>query len=55
LLARQTAELPPPDANGAIPMVVGAAVRPGNCQLRMTAVQGNRSATQSVNYVIAAK
>jgi VWFA-related protein len=55
LLAKQTAELPPPDANGAIPMVVGAAVRPGNCQLRMTAVQGSQSATQSVNYVIAAK
>ena len=55
LLAKQMAELPPPSANGAIPMVVLAAVRPGNCQLRITAMQGSQSATQSVNYVIAAK
>lgn len=55
LLAKQTAELPPPEANGAIPMVVSAAMRPGNCQLRMTAMQGSQSATESVNYAIAAK
>jgi len=29
----RTADLPAPDASGAIPMIVGAATRPGNCQL----------------------
>jgi hypothetical protein len=55
LLAKQTAELPPPDANGAIPMVVSAATRPGSCELRITAMQGSQSASQSVKYAIKAK
>jgi hypothetical protein len=55
LLAKQTAELPPAEASGAIPMVVSAATLPGNCELRITAVQGSQSATESVHYVVAAR
>ncbi len=51
-LANQTAELPPPDASGAIPVVVGAAMRPGDCELRITAIQGADSATESVRYTV---
>jgi hypothetical protein len=54
VLARQTADLPAPDPSGTIPMIVGAALRPGNCQLRITALQGVESATGSVNYTVAA-
>jgi len=53
VLAKQTADLPPPDRSGTIPMIVGAALRPGNCELRITALQGNESATGSVNYTVA--
>lgn len=55
VLAKQTAELPPPDATGAVPMMVAAATRPGNCELKVTALQGTQSAIESVNYAIAAK
>lgn len=50
-LAAQTAELPPPDEKGAIPMMVAAAMRPGLCELRITAMQGEAKATGSVRYV----
>jgi hypothetical protein len=53
VLAKQVADLPPPDAAGAIPMVVGAAAKPGNCELRITAVQGSNSKTHSVRYSVA--
>jgi VWFA-related protein len=49
-LAKQMADLPPADASGAIPMVVAAATRPGECELRVTALQGSDSATESVRY-----
>jgi hypothetical protein len=55
VLAKQTADLPAPDASGAIPMIVGAATRPGNCELRITALQGSESATGSVSYTVDAK
>jgi len=55
VLAKQTADLPPADPSGTIPMIVGAAMRPGNCELRITALQGSASATESVNYTVAAK
>jgi len=51
-LAGQTAELPPPDPSGAIPMMVSAAMRPGLCELRITAKQGEASARGSVRYVV---
>jgi len=55
VLARQTADLPAPDATGAIPMVINTAAKPGNCELRVTALQGNSSTKQSLTYTIAAK
>jgi hypothetical protein len=55
VLAKQTADLPPVDPSGAIPMIVGAAMRPGNCELRITALQGSASVTESVNYTVAAQ
>jgi len=54
-LAQQTAELPPPGASGAIPMTIGAIALPGNCELKITAIQGGESAEESVQYSIAAK
>ena len=51
-LAGQTAELPPPDPSGAIPMMVSAATRPGLCELRITAKQGEASARVSVRYLV---
>jgi VWFA-related protein len=55
LLARQAADLPPADAAGAIPMVIGAATKPGKCELRITAQEGNSQIMQSAVYTIAAK
>ncbi len=40
VVASQTAELPPPDASGVIPMMIRAATRAGACELKITAVQG---------------
>ena len=53
--AKQVADLPPPDATGAIPMVINTAAKPGNCELRITALQGNSSSVHSLKYSIAAK
>lgn len=55
VLAKQVADLPAPDATGAIPMVINTAAKPGNCELRITAMQGSSSAVQSLKYSIAAK
>lgn len=55
LLAKQVAELPAPDATGAIPMVINTAAKAGQCELRITALQGHSSATQSLTYSIASK
>jgi len=51
-LAAQAAELPPPDPSGAVPMMVSAAMRPGLCELRITALQGEAKAVGSVRYVV---
>jgi hypothetical protein len=53
--AKQVADLPAPDATGAIPMVINTAAKPGNLELRITALQGNSSSVQSLKYSIAAK
>jgi VWFA-related protein len=53
VVAKQGAELPPPDAGGAIPMLVGAALKPGECELRITAMQGSDSDAGSVKYTVA--
>ncbi len=55
VFAQSTADLPAPDATGTIPMFVAAATRPGNCELKITAVQGNQSATEQVQYAVKAQ
>lgn len=55
LLAKQVADLPAPDATGAIPMQINTAAKPGNCELRITALQGNSSSKATLSYSIAAK
>jgi VWFA-related protein len=54
-LAQKQDELPPPDSSGAIPVVVNAVTKPGNCEIRITASQGFQSATRSVTYTVAAQ
>jgi len=53
IVAKQTSALPPPDASGAIPMVVGAVRRPGHCELKIAALQGGEAAENSVEYTVA--
>jgi VWFA-related protein len=55
VFAESTADLPKPDATGTIPMFVAAATRPGNCELQITALQGNESATEHIQYAVAPK
>jgi hypothetical protein len=52
VLANQTADLPAPDAAGAIPMVIKAATHPGTCEIKITALQGSESAAGSISYTI---
>jgi VWFA-related protein len=54
-LAQKQDELPPADSSGAIPVVVNALTRPGNCEIRITAMQGFHASTQSVKYTMAAQ
>lgn len=51
-VAKQAADLPAPDDSGAIPMVVSAPMKAGDCELRVKTTQGNASATQSVKYTV---
>jgi len=54
VVAEQEQDLPAPDASGAIPVVIGGApVKPGNYELRVTALQGNDSVEQSLKYAVA--
>ena len=54
VVAEQEADLSAPDSSGAIPVLIGGApVRPGNYEMRVTALQGNDSAEQSVKYSVA--
>ena len=53
MVASQTADLPAPDASGAIPMVIRAAVHSGKCQLKITSTQGTQSATRMLEYTVA--
>ena len=52
-LEAKDAELPAPDATGAIPMVVNAVARAGKCEIKVTARQGFQSAVRSVSYTVA--
>ena len=52
VLSEKEADLPAADASGAIPMLVNAAVRPGDCELRITALQGSDAPQQSISYTV---
>lgn len=52
VLAKQMADLPPVNSQGAIPMLVGAVNKSGDCELRVTALQGTQSMTQSLQYTV---
>jgi len=54
-LARKESELAAPDSSGAIPVLVSAATKPGNCEIRITALQGFQAITRSVTYTVAAQ
>jgi len=51
-LAKQDSDLPAPDATGAIPMVVSAVAKTGNCELKITAMQGDKTVAHSVTYTV---
>ena len=51
-MANQTADLPAADSTGAVPMVVAAVAKPGNCELKITAIQGDKSLAHSVSYTV---
>jgi hypothetical protein len=50
-LADQSADLPQ-DIAGPIPVFVEADAQPGDCELRITAIQGKDSATETVHYAV---
>jgi VWFA-related protein len=52
VMANQTADLPAPDATGAIPMIIRAAVHSGKCELKITSVQGSETATRTLAYTV---
>ena len=52
VVANQTADLPAPDASGAIPMVIRAAVHTGKCELKIRSVQGTEAATRTLAYTV---
>jgi VWFA-related protein len=54
-LEQKQEELPPPDSSGAIPVVVNAVTKPGNCEIKITASQGFHTANRSVTYSVAAQ
>jgi len=55
VLGKQVADLPAPDATGAIPMSISAVAKTGKCELRITAIQGSSSKTQSLQYSVGSK
>jgi hypothetical protein len=55
VLGKQVADLPAPDATGAIPMSINTVAKPGKCELRITALQGSSSKTQTLQYSVGSK
>jgi len=55
VVADQTAALPPADASGAVPILIQAAGRPGQHEMRFILSQGSESSTQSIRYTVAAQ
>ncbi len=53
VLARRTLDVPPAGADGAAPMLIGSVAKPGNCELKITAMQGDESLERSVAYIVA--
>jgi VWFA-related protein len=49
---QKQSDLPAPDSSGAIPVLVNAATKPGNCEIKITAVQGFESTTRSVTFTV---
>jgi hypothetical protein len=54
-LEQKQSELPPPDSSGAIPVLVNAATKAGNCEIRITVLQGFQQTTRSVSYTVPAQ
>ena len=54
-LEQKQSGLPEPDSSGAIPVLVNAATKAGNCEIRVTVLQGFESATRSVTYTVPAQ
>jgi VWFA-related protein len=52
VMANQTADLPAADKSGAVPMVIRAAVHTGKCELKITTVQGEETATRTLEYTV---
>ena len=50
--ATQTAPLPPPDASGRIPMLIGTAAQSGSWEVQIGVVQGGETTAQRVAYTI---
>jgi hypothetical protein len=55
VVADRTMPLPAADASGAIPVLIQAAGRPGQHEIRFTLSQGSESSTQTIRYTVAAK
>jgi hypothetical protein len=55
LVARKLVDLPPPDGTGTIPVHLNPPASLGEWELRVTAIQGADSVTQSTRYSIMAK
>jgi hypothetical protein len=53
--AKQVGAMPEPNEAGLIPMSFVAPARSGHCELRLTAVQGESRATESIVYEVAAE
>lgn len=53
--ADQTQDLPAPDASGTIPMLIRATPKPGNCEIKIMALQGSQSVERTLTYAIAGK
>ena len=52
-LEQKQSELPAPDSSGAIPVLVNAATKAGNCEIKITILQGFESTTRSLKYTVA--
>lgn len=55
VMATQLSDVPAPSSSGSIPMVIKAAAHPGNCELKITAIQGSESTAHRLRYSMAAK